>query len=111
MRRMLILGSLFVVLCAAMPARAGGFFGFFSAPDPQCYWCIRDAIYADIKLIDHLEANPDVDDAVKGPQIVAARADIHRLQAPARAAAARGTGAVLLFTATALYPLTNSRPA
>jgi hypothetical protein len=80
MRRMLILGSLFVVLCAAMPARAGGFFGFFSAPDPQCYWCIRDAIYADIKLIDHLEANPDVDDAVKGPQIVAARADIHRLR-------------------------------
>jgi len=80
MRRMLILGSLFVVLCAAMPARAGDFFGFFSDPDPQCYWCIRDAIYADVKLIDHLEANPDVDDAVKGPQIVAARADIHRLR-------------------------------
>ena len=80
MRRMLILGSLFVVLCAAMPARAGDFFGFFSAPDPQCYWCIRDAIYADVKLIDHLEANPDVDDALKGPQIAAARADIHRLR-------------------------------
>ena len=80
MRRMLILGSLFVVLCAAMPARAGDFFGFFSDPDPQCYWCIRDAIYADVKLIDHLEANPDVDDAVKDPQIAAARADIHRLR-------------------------------
>ncbi|MGB7886940.1 MAG: hypothetical protein WBL55_11100 [Xanthobacteraceae bacterium] len=80
MRRMLRLGGLFVVLCAAMPARAGDFFGFFSAPDPQCYWCIRDAIYADVKLIDHLEANPDVDDAVKGPQIAAARADIYRLR-------------------------------
>jgi hypothetical protein len=80
MRRMLILASLFVVLCAAMPARAGDFFGLFRDPDPQCYWCIRDAIYADVKLIDHLEANPDVDDAVKGPQIAAARADIHRLR-------------------------------
>jgi hypothetical protein len=68
------------LLCAAAPARAGGFFGFFSDPDPQCYWCIRDAIYADVKLINHLEANPDVDDAVKGPQITAARADIHRLR-------------------------------
>lgn len=72
--------SLLVMLCAAVPARAGDFFGFFSDPDPQCYWCIRDAIYADVKLINHLEANPDVDDAVKGPQIAAARADIYRLR-------------------------------
>jgi hypothetical protein len=79
MRRVLLLSCL-VMLCAAAPARAGGFFGFFSDPDPQCYWCIRDAIYADVKLINHLEANPDVDDAVKGPQITAARADIHRLR-------------------------------
>jgi hypothetical protein len=80
MRRVLLLGSLFAVLCAAVPAQAGDFFGWFSDPDPQCYWCIRDAIYADVKLINHLEANPDVDDAVKGPQIAAARADIHRLR-------------------------------
>jgi hypothetical protein len=46
-----------------------------------CYWCIRDAIYEDVKLIDHLEANPDIDEGVKGPEIVAARADIHRLRA------------------------------
>ena len=48
--------------------------------EPLCYWCIRDAIYHDYKLIAHLEANPDIDDAVKGPQIAAARADIHRLR-------------------------------
>jgi hypothetical protein len=80
MRRMLLLSSVFAALCAVAPARAGGFWGFFSDPDPQCYWCIRDAIYADTKLINHLEANPDIDDAAKGPQIVAARADIHRLR-------------------------------
>jgi hypothetical protein len=45
-----------------------------------CYGCIRDAIYADVSLIDHLEANPDIDDGTKGPPILAARADIHRLR-------------------------------
>jgi hypothetical protein len=68
------------MLFAAAPARAGGFFGIFSDPGPQCYWCIRDAIYHDNKLIAHLEANPDIDEAVKGPQILAARADIRRLR-------------------------------
>jgi hypothetical protein len=48
--------------------------------EPLCYGCIRDAIYADISLIDHLEANPDIDDGIKGPPILAARADIHRLR-------------------------------
>jgi hypothetical protein len=48
---------------------------------PPCYWCIRDALYDDVKLINHLEANRDIDEGVKGPQIVAARADIHRLRA------------------------------
>jgi hypothetical protein len=45
-----------------------------------CYACIRDSIYADVSLIDHLEANPDIDDGIKGPPILAARADIHRLR-------------------------------
>ena len=40
----------------------------------------RDAIYADISAINRLEANPDIDEAVKAPLIVAARADIHRLR-------------------------------
>jgi hypothetical protein len=79
MRRLAVLCSLLALICAVAPASAG-FFGFFSDPDPQCYWCIRDAIYHDYKLIAHLEANPDIDDAVKGPQIVAARADIQRLR-------------------------------
>jgi hypothetical protein len=48
--------------------------------EPLCYGCIRDGIYADISLIDHVEANPDIDDGIKGPQIVAARADVHRLR-------------------------------
>lgn len=49
-------------------------------PEPLCYWCIRDAIYADTKLIAHLEANPDVDEADKAPWILGARADVHRLR-------------------------------
>jgi hypothetical protein len=47
---------------------------------PPCYWCIPDAIYADTKLIAHLEANPDVDDANKAPWILGARADVHYLR-------------------------------
>jgi len=45
-----------------------------------CSSCIRDTIYADTKLIAHLEANPDIDEAFKGPIILAARADVHRLR-------------------------------
>jgi hypothetical protein len=48
--------------------------------EPLCYWCIRDAIYVDTKLIAHLEANPDVDDADKAPWILGARADVHHLR-------------------------------
>jgi hypothetical protein len=47
---------------------------------PFCAECIRDAIYADTKLIAHLEANPDVDEAFKGPIVLTARADVHRLR-------------------------------
>jgi hypothetical protein len=48
--------------------------------EPLCYWCIRDAIYVDTKLIAHLEANPDVDEADKAPWILGARADVHHLR-------------------------------
>jgi len=48
--------------------------------EPLCYWCIRDAIYVDTKLIAHLEANPDVDEADKAPWILGTRADVHRLR-------------------------------
>jgi hypothetical protein len=80
MRCIALLCGFLASVFAAVPANAGGFFGLFSDPDPQCYWCIRDAIYHDVKLIAHLEANPDIDDAIKGPQIVAAHADILRLR-------------------------------
>jgi hypothetical protein len=76
MNRLLSLCFVFVLTSIMTPAQAGDFFqdGVF------CYWCIRDAIYADTKLIAHLEANPDVDEAVKGPIIFAAHADIRRLR-------------------------------
>ena len=76
MRRLLAFAALSIFLGLAPRASAG--------PEPTgelCYWCIRDAIYADVSLIDHLEANPDIDESVKGPEILAARADIHRLRA------------------------------
>jgi hypothetical protein len=78
MSRILALGALLIGLGVglASPAAAGE-----PAPTGElCYWCIRDAIYADISLIGRLEANPDIDESVKEPQIVAARADIHRLR-------------------------------
>jgi hypothetical protein len=52
----------------------------YGPAEPLCYWCIRDAIYADTKLIAHLESNPDVDEADKAPWILGARADVHHLR-------------------------------
>ena len=83
MRRMLCLFGFLVCAGMASPALAQDarqqVFGQVEAQ--PCYWCLRDAIYEDVKLINHLEANPDIDEGVKGPEIVAARADIHRLRA------------------------------
>jgi hypothetical protein len=77
MRRILPVVELAAALCIAAPAWAGDFWRPSTSP---CYWCVRDAIYERTRLISHLEASPDVDDAVKGPPIHAARADIHRLR-------------------------------
>jgi hypothetical protein len=52
----------------------------YGPAEPLCYWCIRDAIYVDSKMIAHLEANPDVDEADKAPWILGAHADVHRLR-------------------------------
>jgi hypothetical protein len=71
----LVLG--FALAAAPAPARAGDLWGC----SDTVYWCTRDAIYAQFKLIARLEADPDVDEAVKGPLITAARAEIHRLRA------------------------------
>jgi hypothetical protein len=70
----LFVGMIFVGMASSAAAQD---FGQGAAP---CYFCIRDAIYADVKLINHEEANPDIDEGQKGPDIVAARADIHRLR-------------------------------
>jgi hypothetical protein len=77
---MVRLVSLCVVLAfasVAAPARAGDSWGC----GDTVYWCTRDAIYEQFKLIARLEANPDIDEGVKGPLITAARAEIHRLRA------------------------------
>ena len=66
------------------PAEAADLWvGEYAPPVPVevfCAECIRDAIYADTKLIAHLEANPDVDEAFKGPVVLATGADVHRLR-------------------------------
>jgi hypothetical protein len=77
MKWMLAVGGLFALASTASPVMAGD----ITPIDASCYWCVRDAIYADVALINHLEGNPDIDDAIKGPQIFSARADIHRLRA------------------------------
>jgi hypothetical protein len=77
MRRILLPGAIALLAGLLSPASAND----YAPVEPYCYWCIRDAIYEDVKLINHLEANPDIDEGFKGPQIVAARADIHRLRA------------------------------
>src|SRR3984957_18765583 len=66
----------FAFAAAPAPARAGGFW----ACTDTAYWCTRDAIYAQFRRIARLEADPDVDEGVKGPLIAAARAEIHRLR-------------------------------
>lgn len=63
------------------PVAAANDGGAYGSPTELCYRCIQDAIYFNTRLIAHLEANPDVDDAVRGPTIAAARAEIHRLKA------------------------------
>jgi hypothetical protein len=82
-----LVGSLLVA--SAAPAQAAELrrVEYFSpgveySPPPEafCPWCIRDAIYADTKLIAHLEANPDIDESEKGPIILGARAEVHYLR-------------------------------
>ena len=77
MVRLVWLCGVVLLALAAMPARAGD---FWACSDTD-YWCTRDAIYRQWKLIARLEANPDIDEGVKGPAIVAARAEINRLRA------------------------------
>jgi hypothetical protein len=77
MVRLVSLGVVLAFAFAAAPARAGDSRGC----NDTAYWCTRDAIYAQFKLIARLEADPDVDEGVKGPLIATARAEIHRLRA------------------------------
>jgi len=77
MWRFFLLCTGFVLCGIAAPAVAGE---LWQAETP-CYWCVRDAVYDDLALIARLEANPDLDEGFKGPQITAARAAVHRLRA------------------------------
>jgi hypothetical protein len=74
--RLVSLCILLAVSAFASPVRAGD--AWRSSDD--CYWCTRDAIYQRSESIALFEANPDVDEAIKGPQITAARAEIHALR-------------------------------
>ncbi len=76
MVRLLLMGGFLAIVGIASPVAAGE----YGQIENGCYQCIRDAIYADVTLIDRLEADPDIDDGIKAPQIIAARADIHRLR-------------------------------
>jgi hypothetical protein len=75
MRHLLGAGIILCLTGFVLPAAAGE-----AGQAGDCAWCARDAIYADVSLINHLEANADLDDGIKGPEITAARADIHRLR-------------------------------
>src|SRR5258708_34390882 len=77
MVRLVALCGVLVFAFAAVPARAGDLWGCTDT----AYWGTRDAIYQEFELIARLEANPDVDEGVKGPLIAAARAEIRRLRA------------------------------
>lgn len=77
MGRIVSLCTMIVFAGIASPVRAGN----TGQPSDLCDWCRRDAIYDRVNLIALLEANPDVDDGLKGPEITAARAEIHRLRA------------------------------
>jgi hypothetical protein len=77
MSRIVSLCVVLVLACIASPVVAGE----YVQTEQPCYWCVRDAIYEDVRLISHFEADPDVDEGVKDPEITAARADIHRLRA------------------------------
>ena len=77
MQRTIWLGGLLACIFCAGPAAAGE----IGQSRDLCYWCMRDAIYADSSLIARQEANPDIDEGIKAPPIVAARADIHRWRA------------------------------
>jgi hypothetical protein len=88
MNRAVILALSVLLAAFAMPAQAADLWQppharhvvYVPPAEALCYWCIRDAIYADTKLIAHLEANPDVDEMDKAPWIIGARADVHRLR-------------------------------
>jgi hypothetical protein len=72
--------GLFVALAAAgfdSPAVAGQDL----AAAAICYGCGDDTIFGLTNLIAYLEANPDVDEAYKGPIITAAREKILLLRA------------------------------
>lgn len=83
MRPIVSLCAVLLAACIASPAVAGQ---AVSAAD-FCYGCTDDTIYGLTTLSAYLEANPDVDDAVKGPIITAAHVRILHLRAalmPAR---------------------------
>jgi len=75
--RVVWLGLAAALAGLAAPAMAGD----FGRDGDHAYWNIRHAIYQRVNLIARLEANPSVDESLKGPTITRARAEIRHLRA------------------------------
>jgi hypothetical protein len=85
-RRVVLLSSALLVAPGALPATAGEYWQQYRHHDRQWHTAHR-SMYELANRIALLEANPEIDDAYKGPRISGARADIRGLNAkldPAR---------------------------
>jgi hypothetical protein len=79
-RRVVLLSSVLLLAPGAVPATAGEFWHYYQPHDR--YWhTVHRGIYELGNRIALLQADPEIDDADKGPLISRARADIRRLDA------------------------------
>jgi len=101
------LGATLFVSIMVTPASAGGFWWFGDSPRHA----LRYELYRDVDLIAYLEANPDIDDAVKGTEIRAANADIRRLRGKLGPPQAPRSLSRSLSWSWAFTPCCYSRPA
>jgi hypothetical protein len=79
-RRVVLLSSALLLAPGALPAMAGDYWQLYRHHDRQWHTLHR-SIYELENRVALLEANPEIDDAYKGPLISGARADIRGLNA------------------------------
>lgn len=78
--RVLFLSSALLLAAGALPATAGEYWQLYRHHDRHWH-TVHRSIYGLEHRIAVLEANPEIDDADKGPLISGARADIRGLNA------------------------------